>query len=258
LNCGVEGPTDDERVNALRERQKRNFIATLFLSQGVPMLRGGDELSQTQGGNNNAYCQDNEISWLDWTLTPQQEEFLEFMRQAIALRLSEPVLHRRRFFQGRGLRGAGVQDISWIDASGTEMTDETWNLGFVKSLGVRLAGDLIDERDERGERIAGGTLLLLLNANGEAVPFKLPPLPAGCFWEECIDSANGRHLPLRQFRGGQTLSLEGRSTLVLLQRREKRRRQTDRLRKDVESLEREPAAAGSRADKSHASAPSTR
>jgi len=259
-NCGVEGPTDDEQVNTLRERQKRNFIATLFLSQGVPMLRAGDELSQTQQGNNNAYCQDNEISWLDWELTPQQEEFLEFTRQAVALRLSEPVLHRRRFFQGRGLRGAGVKDIAWYDSSGTEMTDETWSLGFVKSLGVRLAGDLIDERDERGERIAGGTLMLLLNADGEAVPFKLPALPARCFWEECLDSANGRHLPVRQFRGGHTLSLDGRTILVLIQRQEKRRRQTDRPRKDAEPVEREPAttAAGSGTDKSHARAPSAR
>jgi len=260
-NCGLEGPTDDEQVNELRERQKRNFIATLFLSQGVPMLRAGDELSQTQQGNNNAYCQDNEISWLDWDLTPQQEEFLEFTRQAVALRLGEPVLHRRRFFQGRGLRGAGVQDIAWYDASGTEMTDDTWSLGFVKSLGVRLAGDVIAERDERGERIAGGTLMLLLNADDESVPFKLPALPAGCFWEECLDSSNrGRHLPVRQFRGGHALSLDGRSLLVLIRRQEKRRRQTDRPRKEAEPIEREVAAAGagSRTDRSHARSPSSR
>ena len=140
------------------------------------------------------------------------------------------------------------------------MTDETWSLGFVKCLGVRLAGDAIDERDERGDRIAGDTLLLLLNANGEAVPFTLPALPAGCFWEECLDSSNGRHLPCASSAAVPELSLDGRSILVLIQRQEKRRRQTDRPRKDAEPIEREPAAtaAGSRADKSHARAPSAR
>jgi len=259
-NCGIEGPTDDPHVIALRERQKRNFVSTLFLSQGVPMLRGGDELSQTQGGNNNAYCQDNEISWLDWNLTPLQEDFLEFTRQAIALRLSEPVLQRRRFFQGRGLRGAGVQDIAWFDRTGHQMTDESWNLGMVQSVGVRLAGDAIDERDERGERIVGGTLMPLLNANAEPISFKLPALPAGCFWEERIDSANGRHTNPRQFKGGQALPLESRSVVVLMQRQEKRRRQTDRVRKDAGSRERETETAktASAADESHASAPAAR
>jgi glycogen operon protein len=255
-NCGVEGPTDDEQVNTTRERQKRNFVTTLLVSQGVPMLRAGDELGQTQRGNNNAYCQDNEISWLDWHLTPRQEDFLEFTRQAIALRLSQPVLHRRRFFQGRGLRGAGVQDIAWFDKTGKEMTDESWNLGLVRSLGVRLAGDAIDERDERGERVSGGTLMLLLNANAETVPFKLPPLPPRCHWEERLDSANGRHPLPRQYKGGQVVTLESRSILVLLQREEKRRRQADRLPQeaDADLVGTSPGPAA----KPHARAPATR
>ena len=123
-NCGVEGPTDDQRVLDLRARQRRNFMATLLFSVGVPMLSGGDEMGRTQGGNNNAYCQDNEVSWTDWTMTPERQDFLEFTRRVIQIWRDHPVLRRRKFFQGRRIRGADVLDIAWLDAAGVEMTDD--------------------------------------------------------------------------------------------------------------------------------------
>ncbi|HOC18138.1 MAG TPA: glycogen debranching protein GlgX [Vicinamibacterales bacterium] len=229
-NCGVEGPTDDPAVVALRERQKRNFFATLMLSQGVPMIRGGDELSQSQGGNNNAYCQDNDITWLDWKLTPQQIEFLDFARQVVHLRHEQPVLHRRRFFQGGRIRGADIKDITWFAPDGGEMADEAWTSSLARALGVRLAGDAIDERDERGERITGDTLVLLLNAGDADVPFKLPPVAARCHWEVVFDSANGQEQAV-PYDGGQEYEIQARSIAVLLLYREKRRRLSDRAQR---------------------------
>ena len=226
-NCGAEGATDDPGVLALRERQARNFFATLMLSQGVPMLRGGDELSQSQGGNNNAYCQDNDITWIDWELTTRQQEFLDFARQLVHLRRDQPALHRRRFFHGGSIRGAGVKDIAWFAPNGREMADQAWSAGFARALGVRLSGDAIDERDERGERITGDTLFLLLNAGEHDQPFKLPDTPPRCHWEAVVDSANG-HGPALAYRGGEDYELQGRSIAVLLLRHEKRRREADR------------------------------
>src|SRR5579885_378779 len=140
-NCGAEGPTDDAAIKALRARQKRNLMATLFLSQGVPMICGGDELGHTQNGNNNAYCQDNELTWLNWELNDEQKAFLDFVRQATQLRKDHPVFRRRDFLQGHPLRGEGIKDISFFEPSGQEMTDEAWNAGFVRCVGLRLAGD---------------------------------------------------------------------------------------------------------------------
>ncbi len=218
-NCGEEGPSADPVVLVLRERQKRNLMATLMVSQGVPMVRGGDELGQSQSGNNNAYCQDNEISWLDWSLTPEQQRFLEFTRQMIHMRLTHPVLHRRQFFQGRSIRGAGIKDISWFDPNGTEMADDAWNAPSVRSLGVRLAGDAIEEHTERGERVTGQTLLLLLNADERPISFAVPRLPAGRHWEEVVDTANGRQAPLI-LEGGEHYNLRGRSSAVLVLQRQ--------------------------------------
>ena len=189
-NCGVEGPADDPEVRALRARQKRNFIATLLMSQGVPMLLGGDELSHTQKGNNNAYCQDNELTWLNWELDDEQREFLEYVKKVTRLWRTQPVLQRRRFFQGRAIRGSDIKDISWFDPSGQEMSDEAWSNGFVRCLGVRLAGDLIGEMDERGDQIRGETLLMLLNAHHEAIPFELPLTKTEHRWERLLDTAN--------------------------------------------------------------------
>jgi glycogen operon protein len=189
-NCGAEGPTDDPVIRALRERQKRNLFATVFLSQGVPMISGGDELSRTQQGNNNAYCQDNEISWTDWTLTDERRAFLEFCRGAIGLMRNYAVLRRRRFFHGRHLRGADVKDIMWLASNGLEMTEAEWNAGHVKCLGVRLSGDATGEIDDDGEPIRGDTLLYLMNASDDAVQFTLPSFAVHPRWEVVLDTCD--------------------------------------------------------------------
>ncbi|HYB54416.1 MAG TPA: glycogen debranching enzyme GlgX, partial [Thermoanaerobaculia bacterium] len=191
-NCGAEGPTDDPAVLLLREKQRRNFFLTLLLSQGVPMICAGDEMGRTQAGNNNAYCQDNETSWIVWQLRDEDAEFLEFAREAIRLRLEHPVFRRPRFFQGRSLRGSGVKDITWFDPSGQEMTDDAWNADFIRSVMVRLAGDSIDEMDERGERIVDATFLLLLNAHHGAISFTLPGHSGTRRWEKVLDTAEAR------------------------------------------------------------------
>jgi glycogen operon protein len=188
-NGGVEGPTDDAAIMAVRERQKRNFITTLLLSQGVPMINGGDELSRTQGGNNNAYCQDNELSWLHWDLTPQQEDFLAFCRAVLALRRGHPVFRRRQFFQGRPLRGAGVHDVQWLEPGGQPMTDQAWDAAFVRSLMVLLHGDQISETDREGLPIHDDTFLVLLNAHWGSVTFTLPSPGDDANWERVLDTA---------------------------------------------------------------------
>jgi glycogen operon protein len=213
-NCGVEGDTTDPRILALRARQRRNLLATLFLSIGVPMLSGGDEMCRTQRGNNNAYCQDNEISWTPWALTAEQKAMLEFTRRLIALRKEQPVLQRRKFLQGRGIRGADVLDITWLDPSGRAMTDEAWNSPDVRCLGVRLNGDAIDESDERGERIVGDTLVVLMNAGPEDVSFVLPATAARECWLLLVDTADPWHPP-RTCPGTGTFPLRSHSLAVL-------------------------------------------
>jgi glycogen operon protein len=213
-NFGVEGPTDDPAVTTRRERQKRNFLATLLLSQGVPMICGGDELAHTRHGNNNAYCQDNDINWLDWSLPPETRRFLDFVRRLIALRKRHPVLRRRRFFQGRAIRGAGVKDLAWFDPAGHEMTDEAWHAPQVRCFGVRLAGDAIDERDERGERVVDDTLFVLLNAHDATVPFTLPATPADAWWVTLLDTERSED-QRRRFLGGDQYPLAERSLAVL-------------------------------------------
>jgi len=189
-NCGVEGLTNDAKINALRQKQKRNFIATLLLSQGVPMLRAGDELGQTQLGNNNAYCQDNAISWIDWKISDSQNKFLAFVRKAIAIWRAQPVLKRRKFLQGRHIRGSDAKDITWLDPSGAELSDEAWNSPHTRCLGVCLSGNGLDEVGEQGEKITGDTLLVLFNAHHEGIDFTLPNHPDGGFWERLLDTAN--------------------------------------------------------------------
>ena len=213
-NCGAEGPTDDPAIKALRERQKRNLIATLFLSQGVPMICGGDELSHTQNGNNNAYCQDNDLTWLNWELNPEQKDFLEFVRKAARIWREQPVFQRRKFFLGRGIRGTGVTDISFFEPSGKDMSDEAWSTGFIRCMGVRLAGDLIGDVDERGEPIVGDTLLLLLNAHHEELPFTLPAPKEGQHWEPLLDTAVPAETT-HEWKDSQPYPLKGRSLAVL-------------------------------------------
>ncbi|MCX6543030.1 MAG: glycogen debranching protein GlgX [Acidobacteria bacterium] len=188
-NYGVEGPTDDAAVLALRARQMRNLLATLLLSQGVPMLCAGDEFGRTQRGNNNAYCQDNDISWLDWNLDREQAGLLAFVRDLVRLRISHPSLHRRTFFRGHDGRGHDAADILWFDPAGREMTDATWNAPHARSLGAMLVGDAIAELDDRGAPIRDDTLLILLNADTAPVPFTLPGSTAGRGWTCLLDTA---------------------------------------------------------------------
>ncbi len=217
-NAGVEGPTDDPAVVALRLRQMRNFMATLLLSQGVPMISGGDEIGRTQRGNNNGYCQDNELSWTSWELDPAQHQFLAFVRRLLQVRRNEAVLRRRKFFQGRSIRGKGVKDISWVGPSGHEMTDKLWNSPDARALGVLLSGGSIHESDERGQPIRGNTLLVLYNAADSPLAFCLPGDGGGHFWEPLLDTAC--ELPLAaEFAIGSTYTLEPRS-LALLRRRD--------------------------------------
>jgi len=213
-NCGAEGPTDDANIIALRERQKRNLIATLFFSEGVPMIVGGDELSHTQHGNNNTYCHDNDLTWLDWKLDERRQKFLDFVRYCADIYKEQPVLQRRKFFLGRAIRGANIKDITFFDNAGNEMSDEAWNTGWIRSLGVRLAGDVINEVDERGEPIIGDTLLLLLNAHWEQIPFVLPKTREEHVWEMMIDTAERADVPV-VWKGGQEYPLYGRSLALL-------------------------------------------
>jgi glycogen operon protein len=190
FNCGTEGATDDAGILALRQRQMRNFVATLFTSQGVQMLSGGDEVARTQQGNNNAYCQDNEISWTPWDLAPEQRDFFEFTHRMIHLWRTQPVLRRRRFLQGRPIRGAGVKDIAWLQPSGQEMTDADWNAPDARRLGFRLAGDAIEEINAHGRPIVGDTLLILFNADTTACAFTLPKDGPDRRWELLVDTAD--------------------------------------------------------------------
>ena len=217
-NCGVEGTTNDAAILALREQQKRNLFATLLFSQGVPMILAGDELSQSTNGNNNTYCQDSELSWLNWELNEPRKAFLEFAQKVTAIWRSHPVFQRRKFFHGRSIRGEGVTDISWFEPSGKTMDDDAWKAGFVKCLGVRLAGDQIGDVDEKGEPIVGATVLLLLNAHFDAIPFTLPTTKAEHQWEVLLDTAELPAKPPAVLEGGDPYPLKGRS-LALLQTR---------------------------------------
>jgi len=190
-NCGAEGPTDDQAITELRDRQVRNFLVTLFCSQGVPMLLAGDELGRTQQGNNNGYCQDNEISWVDWDGADQQAGLFDFTCELIALRREHPVFRRRRFFSGElaGASGTELRDISWLTAAGTEMTVDDWRSGYARSLAVLLNGDAITEPGSRGEAITDQSFLLLFNAGDEPVSFTLPGTNDALGWEVVADTA---------------------------------------------------------------------
>jgi len=217
-NCGVEGPTDDPEILALRARQKRNLLATLFLSQGVPMLLHGDELGRSQRGNNNAYCQDNELSWLDWSLRDENQALIGFVQRLTELRRRHPVLRRRRFFQGRRIIGPDVKDIVWLNPDGQEMTDQEWGQSFVRCLGMCLAGQALEEMDERGRVLADDDLLVLINAHHEEIAFALPSLAEGSGWHAVLDThydsglaPEVRHQPREQY------PLQGRSVALLVQ-----------------------------------------
>jgi isoamylase len=215
-NCGAEGPTKDPQINALRRRQQRNFLATLFLSQGVPMLCGGDEYGRTQQGNNNAYCQDNEISWLSWNWDDAATTLHEFSCRLIHFRHEHPIFRRPKFFQGRKIRGSEVKDIMWFNPGGTEMTDEEWGTSFVRTLGMMLSGDTIDVRDYQGEPIRDDTFLLLTNAHHEPLPFILPG-EEDVGWELILDTqveAGFLERP-KKLAAGDELEVRDRSLCLL-------------------------------------------
>jgi glycogen operon protein len=213
-NYGVEGPTDDPAVRAVRARQVRNMLATLLISQGVPMIVAGDEMGRTQRGNNNAYCQDNAISWIDWNLSPEREALLLFVRLLLRFRRAHPVLRRRTFFQGRRVNGQDVSDIVWLAASGNEMSDVDWGAPLLRSLGVLLAGDAIEDVTDRGEPVRDETLLVLLNAGDTPAPFTLPAPENGQEWQVEFDTSHER-LPIARHAPGVIYPLAERSVAVL-------------------------------------------
>jgi glycogen operon protein len=214
-NLGVDGPTDDPEVLAKRARQQRNFLATLLLSQGVPMLLGGDEIGRTQGGNNNAYCQDNEISWYDWHNADQQ--LLEFTRRLIAFRLQHPVFRRRGWFKGRPYRGRGTADIAWHKPDGVEMSQEDWNEWFAKSFVVFLNGDVLRSRDEHGKRMRDDSFLLLSNAHVDTVAFTIPIANWSRQWQPVMDTMLPDPFAVESgtIEPGATLDRGGLSLLIL-------------------------------------------
>ncbi len=214
-NWGSEGETDNEGIRSFRQRMMRNFLATLFLSQGVPMLLHGDEIARTQGGNNNAYCQDNEVSWMSWHDGPLERETLEWTRRMIAFRKNHPVLSRSSFFHGRPIRGSGMRDITWLSPDGTDMSDEQWNDPNMRVFGMELAGLAADAIDRQA---TGGsdTVLILLNASPDDVRFHLPRCPRPERWLLGFDSANPDEIEgARAYPGNTYYKLEARSVVVL-------------------------------------------
>ncbi|KIE59435.1 glycogen debranching protein [Methylacidiphilum kamchatkense Kam1] len=213
-NCGIEGPTDDPSILELRTRQRKNFLATLLFSIGVPMLLAGDELGHSQKGNNNAYCQDNELTWLDWNLEEQEKnEFLQFVIKLIKIRKEEPVFQRSKFFHGRTIRGTNIKDILWLDCDGSPLTDEKWNAGFIKSFQVYMAGDLIGDIDSEGKPIKGNSILICFNGSENDIVFKLPTRRNNRSWTRVIDTSNGQ-LPEEDFPGESNYQLKNRSLVL--------------------------------------------
>jgi len=227
-NCGVEGPTDDPNVQALRAKQKRNLLATLLLSQGVPMLSAGDDIGHTQTGNNNAYCQDNPSSWLNWNLQPQDRDLLAFVQRMINLRKRHPVFRRRRFFQGRPIKGANVKDVQWLNPGGNEMSEDEWRDLSVRCLGMLLSGQGLDETDERGRKISDDNFLVLLNAHHEDVGFTLPESCPCTRWSAWMDTSRETGLrPAETYDAGTAYPLQARSLVVLMERRKNGKKEAD-------------------------------
>jgi len=215
-NCGVEGETDDLEIIELRAQQRRNFLATLFLSQGVPMLLHGDETGRTQRGNNNGYCQDNDITWLDWAQV--DEELLRFTTQVSQLRREHPVFRRRRFFDGRPVRrgaGAPLPDIAWFTPDSREMSEEDWEAGFGKSVAVFLNGEGIPDRNARGERVVDDSFIMIFNAHDGSIDFTLPPPEWGAKWEIVLDTATPQLAEPAHAAAQSLLTVEARSLCVL-------------------------------------------
>ncbi|MBZ8181430.1 glycogen debranching protein GlgX [Oscillatoria salina] len=215
-NCGVEGPTEEPKVLRLRNRQRRNFLTSLMLSQGVPMLLSGDEIGRTQQGNNNAYCQDNEISWLDWDLQDENAALLDFARQLIYFRRQHPNFRRRKWFQGRAIHGSGVNDIGWFNPDGGQMTGEQWQDGFAKAVGIFLNGEEIATPGERGERVMDDSFYLLFNAHYETIEFILPEGLQNREWAVVIDTTKPRFVQVgKRYKEDKPIPVMGRAIVVL-------------------------------------------
>jgi glycogen operon protein len=221
-NCGVEGPAEDPAIVELRARQQRNFLTTLFLSQGIPMLLAGDEMGRTQGGNNNAYCQDDEISWVDWSRAADERDLLAFTHRLGKLRRQHPVFRRRRFFTGAFAAdaGRGAADIAWLTPAGDEMTRADWRAGYAKSVAVFLNGAAITEPDPRGDPVTDMKFLLLFNAGAEPITFTIPEMRLGIDWEVVVDTTNPRGDPVDAigFLPKTKVEVAGRAVVVLRSR----------------------------------------
>jgi glycogen operon protein len=220
-NCGVEGPTDDAGVLALRDRQRRNLLATLFCSQGVPMLLHGDEIGRTQGGNNNGYCQDNDISWVDWSMLRKNDELASFVGGLAKLRREHPVFRRRRFFAGLPIRsGDQLRDIAWFRQDAAEMTSQDWGSGFGRYVTVFLNGEAIDDLDRRGTRVTDASFLLCFNAHDGDLQVRLPGASYGAAWAVVVDTVTGEAYATvpagaRVVHADETITVPARSLLVL-------------------------------------------
>ncbi|MEO6999118.1 MAG: glycogen debranching enzyme, partial [Terracoccus sp.] len=220
-NCGVEGPTDDEQVLELRARQQRNFMTTLLLSQGVPMVLHGDEMGRTQDGNNNGYCQDNEISWVDWDLDERQQQLLAFTQALVALRKEHAVFRRRRFFAGSAEHGGESEfgDIAWLMPNAQHMNEQAWTNGLTKTLMVFLNGAAIPEPDKRGNPIMDDSFLVMFNAHDEALTFTIPDEDYGACWVPEINTAV-HDVEVKELEPGWQIQVEARSIVVLRAPRE--------------------------------------
>ena len=218
-NCGEEGPSEDPEVLSLRSRQIKNFLTTMFFSQGVPMICHGDEMGRTQAGNNNVYCQDNELSWVNWNLNATQQDLLHFTRKVIKLRKDHPVLRRRRFFYGDAAHGgeSKLQEIGWLRPSGEHMRDEDWTAWYARSLMVYVNGHAISEPDRRGEKIVDNSFLLLVNASEEDIEFTIPTEPTGSSkaWKVVIDTQPTKGLP-RKLKPKAKVEVESHSLCLLM------------------------------------------
>lgn len=216
-NCGVEGPTDNPEILALRNRQMRNLMSTLILSQGVPMINMGDEYGRTQHGNNNVYCQDNELSWFNWDWSKEQQEFFDFTCKLIDIRKNSPIFRRRRFFLGRSVHGTGVKDIRWLRPDGKDMKDSEWNHSYVRALGMQLNGQAMEEYDQRGKRIKDGIYLLIVNSYWEPIPFSIPKKQEHWKWEVLVDTYHPEKMEETNVISG-VVDMQPRSFMLLLKK----------------------------------------
>ncbi|MFO7935564.1 MAG: glycogen debranching protein GlgX [Bacteroidales bacterium] len=213
-NSGEEGPTDDPEIIALREKRKRNFLGTLLLSQGVPMISHGDEYGRTQQGNNNAYCQDNELAWMDWNWDERNKKLFDFTRRMIAIRDAHPVAHRRRFFMNRRIQGEGIKDIRWLNTDGIDMSQEEWDTSFIRCMGMLLNGELMKEMDEHGNDLMKDILLILVNSYWEPISFTLPHEDLSVRWEVLVD-ADKEEIPETPEMVQNVYQIQARSLVLL-------------------------------------------